>query len=75
VNKQAKWFALLKIKKNGSSLHRSIGISNIKDRIRLLNEKYDLQSSITIEDKSQLTGCRETGTVVTIKLPLQIPEE
>jgi ligand-binding sensor domain-containing protein/putative methionine-R-sulfoxide reductase with GAF domain len=65
----------LKNKKNGSSLHRSIGISNIKDRIRLLNEKYDLQSSITIEDKSQLTGCRETGTVVTIKLPLQIPEE
>lgn len=54
--------------------HQSIGISNINNRINLLNEKYNLQSSISIIDKSTLPGQQFTGTLVILKLPLEIIE-
>jgi ligand-binding sensor domain-containing protein len=61
--------------KNGTGiLHSSVGISNIKNRMKLLNEKYNLQSSITIEDKSTIAGSEEKGTKVTLQLPVEINE-
>jgi ligand-binding sensor domain-containing protein/two-component sensor histidine kinase len=65
----------LKIKTDTVMLHHSVGIANIKNRIRLLNEKHKLQSSVTIDDKSNLPGQTETGTLVTLRLPLQITDE
>ena len=54
--------------------HYSLGITNVKQRIRVLNEKYNLQSSVTIEDKNNLPGYNETGTVVTLYLPVKNTE-
>jgi sensor histidine kinase YesM len=62
-------------RKNGDPLHSSYGIANIRNRIRLLNEKYDLRSDITITDKKNRNGSAESGTIVTLHLPLEINEE
>ncbi|HKZ67064.1 MAG TPA: two-component regulator propeller domain-containing protein [Chitinophagaceae bacterium] len=62
--------------KNGDmNGHHSVGIANIKNRIHLLNEEYKLQSSVTIEDKSKVPGNDESGTLITLRLPLEIAEE
>lgn len=52
------------------SNHNSLGIKNIKNRIALLNEKYGLESSLTIVDKS-LTGENKNGTLVILKLSVK----
>lgn len=62
----------LKNKTNGSRTHHSLGLENISNRIRLLNEKYQLESSLVINDKSELTTYTGSGTVVQLILPLQI---
>jgi ligand-binding sensor domain-containing protein len=54
--------------------HLSLGISNVKQRIHVLNEKYNLHSRVTIEDKSNLTAYDETGTIVTLYLYLKNTE-
>jgi hypothetical protein len=54
--------------------HHSLGISNVKQRIHVLNEKYNLHSRVTIEDKSDLTGGTETGTLVILYLPMKNTE-
>jgi LytS/YehU family sensor histidine kinase len=58
--------------------HNSVGIDNIKQRIKVLNEKYNLQSSVTIEDKSNqipknpcLPDRQGTGTIVKLRLPIK----
>lgn len=65
----------LENKKNGTAIHQPVGIENVNNRIRLLNEKYNIQSSVRIEDKNVLPGYTETGTVVTLRIPLKIKEE
>ncbi len=62
----------LQHKKNGSRAHRSLGLENVSNRIRLLNEKYRLESSIHINDKTELQQYKGTGTVVQLFLPLQM---
>jgi Histidine kinase/Y_Y_Y domain/Two component regulator propeller len=62
----------LQDKKNNAVLHHSVGIDNIKNRIRLLNEKYHVRCSVIVEDKINLPGYFETGTLVTLQLPLEI---
>jgi LytS/YehU family sensor histidine kinase len=52
-------------------MHQSIGLDNIRNRIHLLNEKYGLKSAMHIEDKSDRNIPGQTGTIVTIHLPLQ----
>src|SRR5258705_5028852 len=52
----------------------SVGIANIRQRIELLNEKYNLRSIIKIEDKSTLSTNDGTGTVVTLHLPIKTNE-
>ncbi len=61
----------LKNKKESGNNHHPVGITNIKNRIRLLNEKHNLQSSVTIQDKNGLKGYTETGTLVILRLPLE----
>ncbi len=58
-------------KKETQQSHHSVGIANIRQRIEVLNEKYNLQSSIKIEDKSNLTLSDGTGTIVTLQLPIK----
>jgi Histidine kinase/Two component regulator propeller len=52
----------------------SVGIDNIKQRIELLNEKYNLHSTIQIEDKLTLSPANGTGTIVTLHLPIKTNE-
>jgi ligand-binding sensor domain-containing protein len=52
----------------------SVGIENIRQRIYLLNEKYNLQSTIRIEDKSALMPRNGSGTLVTLHLPIKTNE-
>ena len=59
-------------KTSSKNVRQSVGISNIKQRIQLLNEKYNLKSSVTFEDKSTLGTYNESGTLVTLKLPIEI---
>ncbi len=61
-------------KTEGLNNRRSHGIANIKNRVNLLNEKYDLRARISIQDKKEITGGKETGTLVTLYLPLEINE-
>ena len=51
--------------------HNSVGIANIRQRIQLLNEKYNLKSTVLIEDKSSLLSKNGTGTKVTLRLPVK----
>jgi ligand-binding sensor domain-containing protein len=60
-------------KKTKSLSDHAYGIGNVRERIRLLNEKYDLQSKVRIIDKSK-SGQNTTGTVVTLELQMQIPD-
>lgn len=62
----------MKNKSGSNSRHRSHGISNIKNRIQLLNEKYNLKCSVSIRDKQDMPGYSNTGTIVIISLPLEI---
>jgi len=50
------------------SAHRSLGISNIHERLVVLNEKYKMNCALTITDKSQLTGENESGTLAVLRL-------
>jgi len=52
------------------SSHRSMGISNVRQRIKILNEKYGLNYSLVIIDKSRENGSGKTGTIVTLAMPL-----
>ena len=48
--------------------HRSLGISNIQDRLAVLNEKYKMSCSLMIKDKSELPEAHTSGTLVTLRL-------
>ena len=52
----------------------SVGIANIRQRIGLLNAKYNLQSTVHIEDKLTLPIKNGTGTIVTLHLPIKTNE-
>lgn len=54
-----------------ADLHQSVGIDNIRHRIQLLNEKYEMFSLVEIVDRSEADGAGQQGTRVTIKLPLK----
>ena len=62
---------IIESQKNKSSLrptHRSLGIENIQERLDVLNEKYKMNCSLTIKDKSELPGTHTSGTLVTLRL-------
>ena len=60
--------------KNDITHEPSVGIDNIKQRIELLNEKYNLHSTIEIRDKLTLSPANGTGTIVTLHLPIKTNE-
>ena len=64
--------ASIKNKSEKISPHVSLGISNVKQRIRILNEKYGLHYSLDIEDKSRGDDAVESGTRVVLGLPLNV---
>jgi len=51
--------------------HNSVGIANIRQRIQLLNEKYNLKSTVLVEDKLAVAPRNGTGTKVTLRLPVK----
>ena len=51
--------------------HHSVGIANIRQRIELLNEKYNLKSTVLVEDKSAFPAKNGSGTKVTLRLPVK----
>jgi ligand-binding sensor domain-containing protein len=59
----------------GSSLtqqrRESLAIINIRERIRLLNEKFNMDCSLSLIDKSSL-GKNEKGTVAKLLIPLEM---
>jgi len=48
--------------------HRSLGILNIQERLAVLNEKYNMKCSLSISDKSDLTGEHRNGTLAVFQL-------
>ncbi|MBL7745486.1 MAG: histidine kinase [Chitinophagaceae bacterium] len=46
--------------------HRSLGIQNIHERLKVLNEKYNMNSSLSISDRSGLPG-NKTGTIAILR--------
>ncbi|HEX5024550.1 MAG TPA: histidine kinase, partial [Agriterribacter sp.] len=60
----------LKNKSGLQPVHRSLGIANIYERLELMNEKYDVNCSLTIKDKSELPGRNGSGTIATLKFNL-----
>lgn len=65
----------MKNKENGSHLHNAHGVANVMNRIRLLNEKHDAATALTIIDKSNINHGAGTGTLVTLRLPLEMNEK
>ena len=59
------------LKNKNESDHHSVGIANIRQRIQLLNEKYNLKSTVEIEDKSLVIPKNGPGTKVTLHLPVK----
>jgi two-component sensor histidine kinase len=56
-------------KNHSQSMHQSMGIGNIRHRIAVLNEKYRIGCSLQIEDKRDIQGRADSGTLITLVLP------
>ena len=50
-------------------MHTSMGIGNIRQRIAILNEKYRIRCSLSIQDKSEISGATDSGTVSRLIVP------
>jgi LytS/YehU family sensor histidine kinase len=61
-------------KSTGQQTHRSVGISNIQERISVLNEKYRIRCSLIIRDKTEIPGGTDTGTIITLIFPAREEE-
>ena len=51
-------------------MHKSFGIANIRERLTLLNEKYQIKCSLNINDKADLPDKSGSGTVATLQLTI-----
>ncbi|OJY91971.1 MAG: hypothetical protein BGP14_23970 [Sphingobacteriales bacterium 44-15] len=58
----------MKSKSSTVAAYRSLGISNIKERLLLLNEKYNMKCSLTITDKTDLPAKNGSGTLAVLQL-------
>jgi sensor histidine kinase YesM len=52
------------IKTQNQKIHQSIGLQNIKERIKLLNDLYKVDISFTVINK-----VNDGGTIVRLKIP------
>lgn len=57
-------------KKGRQPTHRSLGITSIHERLKVLNEKYQISSSIEINDKSELSTKNGSGTLVVFRFTI-----
>ncbi|HLO36942.1 MAG TPA: hypothetical protein VK173_00485, partial [Lacibacter sp.] len=46
--------------------HKSVGLDNLRNRIAIMNEKFDMDCSLTITDLSD-TDAALTGTLAVLK--------
>ncbi|MDF2187914.1 sensor histidine kinase [Paraflavitalea sp. CAU 1676] len=60
----------LKKKTVNLSAHRSLGIANIQERLAVLNEKYKMNASLSMIDRSDSPGSNESGTIAILKFNL-----
>lgn len=58
----------LQNKDQTKSVHRSMGIANIRQRIAVLNEKYKMSCSLSIKDKCDIPGREGSGTLITLTM-------
>jgi ligand-binding sensor domain-containing protein len=58
----------LQNKDQTKSMHRSMGIANIRQRIAVLNEKYRISCSLSIRDKADVPGKTGSGTLITLTM-------
>ncbi len=56
-----------RMKQNNKTQHRSVGLDNLRNRIKIMNEKYDTDCSLEITDLS-LNGGNHSGTLVVLRL-------
>jgi sensor histidine kinase YesM len=54
-----------KLKKMNGSVHQSLGLDNLRKRIKIMNEKYDTDCSLELVDLNEMDKER-TGTRVTL---------
>ncbi len=54
-----------RLKQRNNSPHRSVGLENLRNRIKILNEKYDIDCRLEITDLGQ-NGENKRGTLVVL---------
>lgn len=54
------------VRKLNKRLHQSVGLTNIRHRIRILNEKYDAGCTLAITDQADIDK-NKTGTLVLLR--------
>jgi signal transduction histidine kinase len=50
--------------------HQSFGISNVRERLNILNEKYKMNCALSIIDMGKITSEKEKGTLVKLELTI-----
>lgn len=58
----------MKDKAGRQPTHRSLGIESVQERLNVLNEKYNMNSSLEIIDRMELAGNKTSGTLVILRL-------
>jgi sensor histidine kinase YesM len=58
----------MKNKEESLTIHHSLGIANIKERLQVLNEKYQMNCSLQIKDKGELPFIKDSGTLAVLHL-------
>ena len=55
-----------KLKEKTRATHQSVGLENLQKRIKIMNEKYDMNCSLVITDLKE-TGNNRSGTRVVLQ--------
>jgi sensor histidine kinase YesM len=55
------------MKKMNKSPHQSVGLTNLRNRIKIMNEKFDLDCSLVLTDLNEMNA-EKTGTCAQLQL-------
>ena len=55
-----------KMKEKTRATHHSVGLENLQNRVKIMNEKYDMNCSLVISDLNE-TGKNGSGTRVVLQ--------
>lgn len=58
-----------KLKEKTNSPHRSVGLENLQNRVKIMNEKYDMNCSLVITDMKKIDR-KKSGTRVVLQFNL-----